>query len=127
MDLFKEIIPSILVTGKPVLTSEEDYKNYVPYVVNRALSFHLDCVLIVNEMNVYPSTPKDIQYSYLLNSVRHYKRPFQPWVKKETIEDIALIKEHYQCSEQKAKEFLTILTRDEINEIKNNNDKGGIK
>lgn len=127
MDLFKDIIPSILVTGKSVLNSPDDYKNYVPFVVNKALSFHLDCVLLVNEINIYPSTPKEIQYSFLLNSVRHYKRPYQPWVKKEKLEDIKLLKEHYKCSDQKAREFLTILTRDQLNEIKNYNNKGGIK
>ena len=46
-DLFKEIIPSILQTKENVFG--EDYSDYVPYVVNKALSYHVDCVLYANE------------------------------------------------------------------------------
>jgi len=125
MDLFKEIIPSILVSGNHILKSDEDYKSYVPYVVNRALSFHYDCIFIVNEINLYPGAMKPVQYTFLLNSVRHYRRPFQPWVKKEVIEDIDLIKQYYGYSEQKSKEALTILTRDQLNDIRKRLDQGG--
>jgi len=72
-DLFKEIIPSILQTKKNVVENEKDY---VPFVVNKALSFHYDCVLFVNEMNRVPNTDRILQYHYYLNTIRGYKRPF---------------------------------------------------
>ena len=65
-DLFKEIIPSILQNKKSVIHDEIDLKDYTPFVVNRALSYHLDCVLYVNELNRLPGIDKDMQYSYLL-------------------------------------------------------------
>ena len=89
-DLFKDIIPSILQTKKNVL---EDEKDYSAFVVNKALSFHYDCVLQANEMNQYPNLPNLLQYHYLLNKVRGYKRPYQKWVKRETTEDLDAIKE----------------------------------
>ena len=53
-DLFIEIIPSILQTKKSVVNDDIDAKDYVPFMVNRSLSYHMDCILYANEMNLYP-------------------------------------------------------------------------
>ena len=53
-DLFKDVIPSILQTKKDVIETDKDY---TAFIVNRALSFHYDCVLQANEMNRYPNLP----------------------------------------------------------------------
>ena len=82
-DLFKEIVPSILQTKKSPFKDEIDYKDYVPFLVNRSLSYHLDCVLYANQMNLLPGIDKDMQYSYLLNTIRPMKRKFAPWQKPE--------------------------------------------
>mgnify|MGYP003336982285 FL=1 len=121
-DLFKDIIPSILQTKKNVL---EDEKDYSAFVVNKALSFHYDCVLQANEMNRYPSLPGTLQYHYLLNSIRGYKRPFRPWQKRETIENLETVKEYFGYSNEKAKEVLVLLNADQIEEIKKKIHKGG--
>ena len=91
-DLFKEIIPSILQTKKSVIKDEVDLKDYVPFVVNRALSYHMDCVLYANEMNVHCLTDKDMQYQYLLNSIRPMKRKFAPWQKARLIRILNVLK-----------------------------------
>ena len=52
---------------------EEDpseIKNYPPYIVNRCLSGHLDCIMFANEMNKYSFLDKDMQYSFYLNTLR---------------------------------------------------------
>lgn len=122
-DLFKDIIPSILQTKKDILENEGDY---VPFVVNRALSYHYDCILYANQMNMMPNTDKRLQYCFYLNSVRPYRRPFQKWQKTEKIENIDAIKEYYSCSNEKAKDIMTILTEGQLNEIKRKLDKGGL-
>ena len=121
-DLFKDIIPSILQTKKDVL---EDEKDYNAFVVNKTLSFHYDCVLQSNEMNKVPSTPATMQYQYLLNTIRGYKRPFRPWQKRETVENLELIKEYFGYSNDKAKEVLVLLDANQIEEIKSKLYKGG--
>lgn len=121
-DLFKDIIPSILQTKKNVL---EDEKDYSAFVVNKALSFHYDCVLQANEMNKFPSLPGTLQYHYLLNSIRGYKRPFRPWQKRETIENLETVKEYFGYSNEKAKEVLVLLDADQIEEIRKAIHKGG--
>lgn len=124
-DLFGDIIPSILQTKK-VMVTEENEKEYVPFVVNKALSFHYDCVLFANEMNKVPNIDGILQYQFLLNRIRGYKRPFQKWQKRETIEDLDTIKEYYNCSTEKAKEVLTVLNDGQIDEIRKRLNKGGL-
>ena len=110
-DLFKDIIPSILQNKKDVL---EDEKDYHAFVVNRALSFHYDCIIPANEMNKNPGLPGSMQYRYLLNTVRGYKRPFRKWEKRETIDDLEAVKEYYNYSNEKAREALVLLNTTQI-------------
>ena len=126
-DLFKEIIPSILQTGKSVMRDELDYRDYKPFMVNRALSYHMDCILHVNELNKSPSIEPDMQYSYLLNTIRPMKRKFQPWQKANKDKDIECVKTFFGYSNQKAIEALRILTDEQIAEIRKRTDKGGVK
>ncbi len=127
-DLFKEIIPSILQTKKNVLVDEYDIKEYKKqaYMVNRALSYHMDCVLYANEMNINSSIDSDMQYQYLLNTVRSMKRKFQPWQKSEADKDIECVKQYFGFSNEKAKEALRILNDEQIAEIKIKTAKGGV-
>lgn len=124
-DLFKETIPSILQNKKEVITVENE-KEYTPFVVNRAISFHLDCVMPANQMNMMPNTDRLLQYQYLLNTVRSYKRPFQKWQKREDIDGLEAVKEFYGYSNEKAKEALSILSNDQLDEIRKRLNKGGL-
>lgn len=121
-DIFKDIIPSILQTKKDVLVDEKDY---IPFIVNKAISQHYDCILYANQMNMYPNIDKRLQYQFYLNSIRPYKRPYQKWLKRETAADLEIVKEYYNFSTEKAKEALTVLTKDQLNIIKQKLDKGG--
>ena len=122
MDVFRELIPSILQTKKNVLENEKDYP---AFVVNKAISFHYDCVFQANQMNQFPSLPNNMQYQYLLNSVRGYKRPFRKWEKRETIENLEAIKEYFNYSNEKAKEALVLLDATQLEEIRKALNKGG--
>ena len=104
----------------------EDIKTYSPYIINRCLSGHLDCVMFANEMNMYAHLDKDMQYSFYLNSLRKRKR-FSPWIKKEKIEDIDSVKQYYGYSNEKAKQALRLLSESELNYIKSKLDIGGTK
>jgi len=126
-DLFKEIVPSILQTKVNYLRDDVDVKEYSPFMVNRALSYHMDCVLYANEMNLYPDLDSDMQYQYLLNTIRSMKRKFQPWQKAEVLKDIGCVKEYFGYSNEKAKEALRILSDEQLEQIRKHTDKGGTK
>ena len=101
-------------------------KEYSPYVINRCLSGHLDCIMFVNEMNKYHFLPKKIQYDFLLNSLRTKKR-FAPWLRKDTIKDLDNVKRYYGYSDEKAKQALRILSKKQLNFIQSKFETGGTK
>ena len=108
---------------------EEDpsvIKDYPPYIINRCLSGHLDTVMFANEMNKFPNLDKDLQYHFFLNTLRKKKR-FSPWLRKEKVTDLEIIKQYYGYSNEKALNALKILTPDQINFIKQRLDIGGIR
>ena len=113
-DLFKVIIPSIMNFKEPSLDEES---SYVPFIVNKALTYHIDTILYANEMNRYHRLDKKLQYDYLFHSVKKMRRPFVPWVKKENTEHLDAIKELYGYSTQKAQVAYSILTEDQRKSI----------
>jgi len=110
-----------LIEEDPSLISE-----YPPYIINRCLSGHLDCILFSNEMNKYPHLDKDMQYSFLINTLRKKKR-FSPWLRKDNVKDLECVKKYYGYSNEKASQALKILTTDQLNWIKQRLDTGGLK
>lgn len=131
LDLFRDLLPSILQTKKHVITKENEKEDYVPFNVNKALSFYLDCILPANNMNRFPAADHLLQYHYLINTIRGYKRPFQKWHKREKSEALSealdAVKEYYDYSNEKAREALSILSHDQIDEIKYITRKGGLQ
>ena len=101
-------------------------KEYPPFIVNKCLSGHLDCVLFANEMNRYHFLDKDMQYNFYLNILRKKKR-FSPWLRKEKVSDIEYVKQYYGYSNEKASQILKILSDEQIDFIKQRLDTGGTK
>ena len=108
---------------------EEDpsvIKDYAPYIINRCLSGNIDSILFANEMNKYSFLDKDMQYSFYLNTLRKKKR-FSPWLRKEKVTDLEIIKQYYGYSNEKASNALKILTPEQIKFIKQRLETGGSK
>lgn len=125
VDLFKEIIPSILQTKDYILNTEDDEKSYAAYMVNKALSAHIDCLFQANDMNMNHHLDKKLQYDYLFHSVKGYKRKYQKWMKSNESNDVQLLKEYYGYSTLKARQALPLLSKENMDYIKEKLDKGG--
>ena len=122
-----EILASINNTKEHLYVDDPDrVKSYPPYIVNRCLSGHIDAILFANEVNKHPNLDKRLQYDFLLNTLRKRKR-FTPWLKKEQIEDLDLVKKHYGYSNEKAKVALSLLTKSQIETLKQIHEMGGRK
>jgi hypothetical protein len=113
-------------TGKNNLIDEDIdlEKKYPSYIVNRCLSGHIDAVMFANEMNKHPNLAKKLQYDFFLNSLRKKKR-YSPWLRKEQIENLELVKKYYGYSNEKAKQVLNILTREQLSFIRDRLETGG--
>ena len=121
----KDWLNSINQTKKNLIDEDPSLeKGYSPYIINRIFSGHLDSIMFANEMNRYHFLPKKIQYDFMLNTLRTKKR-FSPWLRKDTIKDLDLVKRYYGYSNEKAKQALRLLTTEQLNFIKSKFEIGG--
>jgi len=121
-----EFVKEIQSGKRDLMADPQSEKDYVPFVVNKALSYELDCLMEANAMNSRHHLDKKLQFGYLLKIIRARKRPFHKWVKKIENEDLEPIKLLWECSNIKALEILRILTPEQLNEVKRITDKGGV-
>ena len=127
MTELKDWLNSINFTKDNLIEEDESLaKEYPPFIINKCLSGHLDCVLFANEMNRYHFLDKDMQYNFYLNILRKKKR-FSPWLRKEKVSDIEYVKQYYGYSNEKASQVLKILSDEQIEFIKQRLDTGGTK
>lgn len=99
-------------------------KEYNPFMVNRGLSYFNDTVMWANEMNMKSFLDKDLQYKFLLNTVKKGKR-FGKWAKSEKDETIDMLIEYYQVNRQRAQEISRLLNTKQLQVIKEKMYKGG--
>ena len=99
-------------------------KKYPAFIINKILSGFQDTIMLVNEVNRNHFLDKDMQYWFLLNSIRSKKR-FSPFLRANKLKDIDLVKEYYGYSNEKAKSALNILNDEQIKTIMNSLNKGG--
>jgi hypothetical protein len=119
-----QFVNEITFGKKDVMVDPDMEKKYVPFMVNRSLSYFTDTVHMANEMNRYHHLDKKLQFQFLLNIVRKKKR-FSKWVKPTTDSNVDVIKEYYGYSNEKAIQILPLLSADQLNIIKNKVNKGG--
>ena len=120
-----DYVNAILQNKKQLIVDDVTEKAYVPFMVNRSLSYHYDCIAYANEMNRRHFLDKKLQNDFLLNTVRSRKRPFAKWVKSEKSEDIECIKLVYGLSDSKAREALRLLSDEQIQQLKEKTETGG--
>ena len=111
MTELKDWLNSINQTKKNLIEEDPSLeKDYAPYIVNRIYSGHLDSIMFANEMNQYHFLPK---------------KRFSPWLRKDKIKDLDMVKRYYGYSNEKAKQALRILTTEQLNFIKSKFETGG--
>ena len=107
---------------------------YSQWRTNSALSNHIETLSYVSDMNLNHHLSNKMHYHYLFNKVRKQRR----YGKKKTDQDkllekqyeleqqkIALVQEHYKYNVVKAKQALIVLTAEQLNIIRQKQEKGG--
>jgi len=118
-----DYLNAINTTKKDILENDKDYP---AFMVNRGLSYFPDTVLYANEMNINHHLDGKPQFHFLINIVRKRKR-FSKWNKTSESNDIKAIKEYYNYSDEKARDVLSLLTDNELKDIKEFLNHGGTK
>ena len=123
----KDWLNSINHSKKNLIDEDPDVeKKYPAYIINRCMSGHLDAIMYANEMNLYHNLSSKLQYDFLLNILRSKKR-FSPWVKKEELKNLDYVKRYYGYSDEKAKQVLPLLSKEQLTFIQEKLERGGLK
>lgn len=123
MNVF-EFVNSINHSKVDLFEDPQAEKDYNTFIVNRALSYFPDTILYANEMNVQNTIPKEWQFDFLRHSIPKRKR-FSKWNKKQTPDDLSVVIETYKYSVQKASEALSLLSSEQLQQLKQQMEKGG--
>ena len=116
--------------SKEKLLDTDDFtweKKYPPFVINKCLSMFYDCIAQVNEMNGFHFLDKKTQFHFLINSIRKKKRFGGKWLSQKKLKNIDIVREYYGYSNEKAREALTILSKEQLESIEDTLSKGGRK
>jgi hypothetical protein len=121
-----EYVTAINYSKQNMIVDDETEKGYLPYMSNRSLSYFQDTVAVANAMNQYHILDKKLQFDFLINIVRKRKR-FSKWIKPEIVTDLEVVKEYYGYSNEKAKQALSVLSTENLTEMKKRIHKGGTR
>lgn len=119
-----EYLNAINYTKQNIMVDDIAEKGYNSFMVNRGLSYFNDTVLMANEMNRYHQIDNRLKFDFFINIIRKKKR-FSKWNKPESLSDVDVIKKYYGYSNQKARQIISLLSSDQINELKEKVNKGG--
>jgi hypothetical protein len=102
-----------------------DLSGYVPFLTNRCFAMHMDTIMLAEEMNQAHRLGPELQYDFYYYAVRKGKRfGFPPKVQDDS--NTTMIMEYYQYSRVKAQQALQLLTPEQIKQIKQKLDRGGM-
>jgi len=120
-----DFVNSITFNKQDLFEDPQAEKDYVPFLVNRSLSYFYDTVLYANEMNRNGNIPKEWQFDFLREAIPKRKR-FSKWAKKQAESTyLTPVMEYYKYSVDKAVEAISILSVEQLEEIKQHMDRGG--
>ena len=121
---FFDYLNSINYSKKDIMVDDIAEDEYNPFMVNRGLSYFQDTILYANEMNKYHHLENRLQFDFLINIVRKRKR-FSKWGKNTDPDALSVVKEYYGYSTEKARQVLSLLSDEQIIELKKRMFKGG--
>lgn len=108
------------------LLDDPDFeKFYTPFTINMALGHHDDTVLAANLMNERHWLSPQLQFMFLLNTIRPRFRKSE-WLKATVSDDARDLAEYYGCSVRHARNLVSLHTSDQMTYIRRRLDKGGV-
>jgi hypothetical protein len=116
MKLF-DYVTSINDRKQDLMVDDTSENIYNSFTINRTFSYFKDTAVLANVMNQYHHLDNKLQYHFLLNIIRKKKR-FSKWMKPDVDRDLEVVKEYYGYSNEKAKQVMGLLRKDQINVLR---------
>jgi hypothetical protein len=118
---------SIFDKKEHLVRTDQDAADYekMAFLTRRGLSQHLDAIFYANEMNLYAPLPGKMEYDYFYHSIRKMKRGYPKWPKKPKTEQVEMLMDYYKVNRKKAEEYLNILSKNDLAQIKTSMELGG--
>ena len=119
-----DFVKSVSYDKKDIMVDDIEEKAYQPFLINKALSYHQDAVFLVNEMNIIHSSDSRLQYLFFINTLRKRQR-FSKWHKPYESKKLETVKNAFNVSSQRAKEYLELLSEKQYRDLKESMKIGG--
>ena len=124
-----DFMNAVSLTKEDIISNDENpeyiEKQYNAYIINRGFSYFEDTILHANEMNQRADMFNDGQFEYYRAVLRKRKR-FSKWHKAEKNEDLDAIQEVYSCNRTIAKQYLKVLSREDMKTVHDKLSIGGV-
>ena len=122
----KDYLNDINYKKDNLMDSEDEFweKRYPAYIVNKVMSAFPETLLFANEINKLHFLDKKLQYDFLIYGIRRKKR-FSKWMKANKLKNLEYVKDYFGYNNEKGRLALELLTKDQLDIIKQRLSKGG--
>lgn len=99
---------------------------YASWRTNTVLSNFADTIMQANAVNILPDLDDKLQYDFLFYSIKPKKRFFKKQ-KGSKNPNFEIVQDFYKYNGQRTKEALRVLTKEQLDKLKKQQEKGGLK
>ena len=120
-----DVVKNVNEKGEVLIQTDQDERDYKPFVVNKALSFIQGCLPYVEVINRFQCLDPKMQYLFYYHGIPKGKR-FGKWMKNEkSLADVQMLSEFYCINTRNAEVYLSILSEEQVEVIREKMNKGG--
>lgn len=117
-------LDSVVLKSEYRMGTDIDISKYNPYIITNALSMSAQTLPFAEWLNENSNIPKKLQYDFLWYGLpKGVKKGF--WIKGENSDDVDVVKYAYKVSHSKAIQILSVLSKEQIEELRQKTSKGG--
>ncbi len=112
---------------KEELVLDDEWLNKAIFIITKAVSFYPDCVHLCNEANKLTRFSPRTRYDFLMKTIVKGRRTKRKWPKRIEDDRLPFIQKYYNYNRLRANEVLSVLTKQQINNIISKmNELGGV-
>lgn len=112
-------------TKAEYLFSDDTEKDYVPFVINRAMAFSVETIAYAEMMNRAAALDKKMQHDFYFYATPKKKR-YSKWIKAEVENpDVLMIASLFSINKSQARKYLELLSAEQLDVIRKKTNKGG--